>query len=408
MIDIRKYQSMSNNDNHFKLKLIKATEVEKIIVFLLVIAVSILYLMYPISLSKDSEFNEKVNINDVISQFAFAGELQKQTIFAGEFGNIVYLNEGNIESHFISISQKKEITINELIKDECEKDFLEKERELLLLKYPQKYVELLLSAAEKIYVFQDDYLEVNYNVIHLINTKRTFNLKMYYKEIADYLEFSIHINPEVQNENGFIYDPNKVSISFTFDDGPNGKRTQALIAALEDYKMTATFFMVGNKLYNDANTVKIVYDSHSEVGYHSYKHAYFTMQSEAVIKEEFAISNQILSEITGGGQLKLTRPPYGAYDKKTLNAIDNVFVRWDLDTNDWRYRDVQYIIDYVLNNYSDGSIVLFHDTYQTSIDAAVALIDTLYLLDVQVLSITDLANLKGINLQLHEMYYDFK
>ena len=115
----------------------------------------------------------------------------------------------------------------------------------------------------------------------------------------------------------------------------------------------------------------------------------------------------IFNDITGGN-FKLTRPPYGSYTKTTLNAIDNAFIRWNLDTNDWKYKDPEYIKNYVLENISNNSIILFHDSYDTTVEAIYDLIPILYLKDIQVMSVTNLANLRGMTLENHVVYYDFK
>jgi len=396
-----------NNMDQFKLKKIKITKTEKIIIVILTIMVSVVYFIVPVNL-KDKEVEYKThNIKNVLQKFIFDGQEQVKTVFENTYANVVYLNKGIVESHFINLETEKEIEFNDFIKDDKEDNFFNKIRELLLLKYPQKIVNILVNEAKKTYVFHEYYLSIEYDIANLLDTSRLFNLKVYYNEIVDYLEFKPIVSEESEVETGFSYDPSKVSVAFSFDDGPNGNKTQRLIDALEDYKMSATFFFVANKMDNDKITVKKVYDSHSEIGYHSYRHEYFTKQSTEEIKAEFAKSDSILNQITGG-HFKLSRPPYGAYNKNVLNAIDNAFIRWNLDTNDWQFKDPEYIRKYVLDNLSDNSIILFHDSYNTSVEAAITLMETLYLMDVQVLSVSELAKLRNIELSNHEVYYDFK
>ncbi|MBQ6840766.1 MAG: polysaccharide deacetylase family protein [Bacilli bacterium] len=393
--------------DQFKLKKIKATKTEKTLVLTILILIGFVYLFYPLNTVDKPILYKSENTENPAKKLEFEGELQSEILLGEQYLNVVYLNNGDVESHLVDIKNGEEISIQDFIVDEQEINFIKKEKELLLKKYPSSIVEILLESAKKEYFFKEEYLEILYDTENLVQTERSFSLKVYYVEIQDYLVFDTPSLVEHEPEDGYVTDPNKLSVSFTFDDGPNGTKTQELVDALEDYKMSATFFMVGYKLSGDAQTVKKVYDSHSEVGYHSYKHAYFTSQSSATIKEEFAISDKILNDITGG-HFKLTRPPYGAYNKNTLDSIDNSFIRWNLDTNDWRYKDVEYIKSYVLDNLSDGSIILFHDTYNTSIEAAISLLEILYLMDVQVLSISELAKVKGVSLEDHQVYYDFK
>ena len=69
---------------------------------------------------------------------------------------------------------------------------------------------------------------------------------------------------------------NNTTLIFTFDDGPNGENTLEILDYLESHNMSATFFMVGNKMSSQKDLVKKVYNSNSEIGYHSYDHTLFT------------------------------------------------------------------------------------------------------------------------------------
>lgn len=368
------------------------------------ILIAILYFLYPINTKEDNKINtSKINVDAYIASFNFLGTMEHKIVFDNKYINAVFQNNGKIESHFLCTDTLKEVTFNDFIKIDKRNEFVLKETELLQLKYPKKIVDVLINL-DKEYILYDDYIYIDYK--SSLETERTFNLKMYYKEVYEYLNFSPIVNGNYQNETGFNYSNNKISVALTFDDGPNGKKTQTLIDALEDYKMSATFFMVGRKLNSDRNTVLYVSNSHSEIGYHSYNHAYMTKQSIKDIQDEFASANDMLRSITGK-EFKLTRPPYGSYNKDIVSSINNAFILWNLDTNDWRYKDVEYIKNHVLDNLKDGDIILMHDAYQTSIDAALELIDILYMKDIQVLSISQLANLKKFDIENNKVYKRF-
>lgn len=351
-------------------------------------------------------YEKKIDEKKILERFSFKGTRLNQINFDNKYITSVYSDNNKSYSHFIDIDNNKEVKFEELIIKDKQADFNKKINELLLLKYPSKVVKEL-DKAKKEYQFNDNELIIFYETPKGLKTKRQFQLKANYNEIKEFFNFKIENDFKYENESGFDYNPNIVSVAFTFDDGPNDKKTIKLLNALEDYKMTATFFMVANKLENDKETVKKVHDSHSEIGYHSLYHKEFIKQTTEEIQNEFKLSNELLKEITGE-EFKIVRPPYGAYNDQVLKALDAPFFRWDLDTNDWRYRDVDYIVNYVKDNYKDGSIILFHDSYDTSIDAAIKLIDYFYMNNIQVMSINDLAKLKNIELKSNQIYYDFK
>ena len=388
-----------NKNNKYQLKK------NKLIILILIILIMTIYLVYPKNLSDIIVFNkpnEKTTIFDIKED-----NIVSKTTMDNKYVFIV-LNENNkIVSKILDYNTNKELPFDDIIKKNKIGDMNKKISELLYYKYPTAIASLLDNYAQKDYLFYDSYILIKYNLSQeILETNRCFDLKVYYYEIKDYLNFEVPIY-SYKNEDGFDYDENKITIVFSFDDGPNGKKTQNILNTLEDYKMSATFFMLGNKLLNDEETVKKVTNSHSEVGYHSFNHTSFIKQKISEVKNEYQTSNEIFYSLTSH-YFKYTRPPYGSYNQKVLESIDTPFVRWDIDTNDWRYHDAEYITKYVLENYSNGDIILFHDSYDTTVKAINKLVPILYNLDVQVLSITEYTKLKNINLENHKMYFDFK
>lgn len=391
----------------FKLKKIKLTNAEEIIIFILLILIGFIVLAYPIN-TKDTLVNNKPktideelkdqNINDVIYK----------SLMDNKYLLVSYNENNKIVSKVIDYKTEKIIPIESILNKNKINEYNQKIKELLLLKYPSKICDILINKGSKEYIFYDNYIQINYILSKDdLDTNRTFDLKVYYNEIKDYLNFHINSDINYENENGFNYDPNKITIVFSFDDGPNGNRTFKIVDLLEDYKMSATFFVLGNKLINGQDAVSKVYNSHSELGYHSFAHIQMTKQNAKTLQNDLIKSNEYLKQITGS-TFKYVRPPYGSYNKSTLAALDLPVLRWNLDTNDWQYKDSEYIKKYVLDNYSSGSIILFHDSYDTTVEAIEKLLPVLYNLDVQVVSVSEYSKLYNILLNNHEVYYDFK
>ena len=53
------------------------------------------------------------------------------------------------------------------------------------------------------------------------------------------------------------------------------------------------------------------------------------------------------------------------------------FVLWNIDTNDWRYHNVEYLTNYILDNVADGNVILMHDSYESTVQAALRIVDLL-------------------------------
>ncbi len=209
-----------------------------------------------------------------------------------------------------------------------------------------------------------------------------------------------NINSKTANNN------QSTTLVFTFDDGPNNENTLEILNYLESHNMSATFFMIGNKMVNQKDIIKKIYNSNSEIGYHSYDHSLFTKNSNKKIEGDFNKTNEIYYKITGD-YLSLVRPPYGAFTKNTLKILNTSFILWDKDTHDWKYKDSDFIVNYVLENAKDKDIILFHDSYKTTVDAVKKIVDIFYERNIKVLSVTNYAKENNITLE-NKIYYSFK
>ena len=73
-------------------------------------------------------------------------------------------------------------------------------------------------------------------------------------------------------------------------------------------------------------------------------------------------------------------------------------------SSDLESRNVNSIMEVVLKNPQDGDIVLFHDLYETTYESIKKLLPILYNNGFQVVSVSELMEAKGIELQNGERY----
>ena len=84
----------------------------------------------------------------------------------------------------------------------------------------------------------------------------------------------------------------------------------------------------------------------------------------------------LLSDILGPGDYWL-RPPYGIVDRSVVKWADGPLVLWSVDPEDWKDHDTGRIVAAVTEHISDGDIILMHDIYDSSVDAALGIVDIL-------------------------------
>ena len=66
-------------------------------------------------------------------------------------------------------------------------------------------------------------------------------------------------------------------------------------------------------------------------------------------------------------------------------------VMWSIDTRDWQHKNSQKTIETVLSQVKDGDIILMHDIYDPTADAAVTLIPELTARGYQLVTVSELA-----------------
>jgi peptidoglycan/xylan/chitin deacetylase (PgdA/CDA1 family) len=165
-------------------------------------------------------------------------------------------------------------------------------------------------------------------------------------------------------------------VALTFDDGPNPSTTQKILDVLKQYGARATFFVLGDRAEEFPGILKQIYDNGNEIGNHSYDHKDFKKLSTEDMLDEVEKTNQIIFNAVGARPI-LVRPPYGNITENIASEIGRACILWTVDPEDWKYKDVDIDYNNVMDNVQDGDIVLMHDIYQASADAAVQIIKEL-------------------------------
>ena len=196
-------------------------------------------------------------------------------------------------------------------------------------------------------------------------------------------------------------------MALTFDDGPNQTYTPRLLDGLKERDVHATFFLIGNLAEtNDALVWRIAAEGH-QIGNHSYDHAQLSKLSQWETKQDVQKCDEILRDILGQGDYWV-RPPYGIMTDAECACMDTPLINWSVDTEDWKSQNVDSILDIVYRDCFDGCIILFHDSYQTSVEAALAAVDHLSAQGVKFVTVGDLFAIKGITPENGKTYRSVK
>ena len=165
-------------------------------------------------------------------------------------------------------------------------------------------------------------------------------------------------------------------IALTFDDGPSRKYTPQLLEGLEGARGSCLFFLLGKNIDGNEKLVKQIQEEGHLIGNHTYNHVQLNRLSDAKAREEIVKTSNQIYEITGIYPQYL-RPPFGSWKKDMEICVEMFPVFWDIDTLDWKSKNVSSILNIVDTQVKDGSIILMHDGYATSVEAALKIVDDL-------------------------------
>lgn len=164
--------------------------------------------------------------------------------------------------------------------------------------------------------------------------------------------------------------------AITFDDGPRADTTGALLEGLMLREVPATFFLVGERIPGNEELVREMAAAGHQIGVHTYDHVLMTELSRAQYTEQVERTRAELEKILGPGDYWL-RPPYGIVNQSVVEWADGPLILWSVDPEDWKDGNVERIVAEVTGRVRDGDIILMHDIYNTSVDAALQIVDRL-------------------------------
>ncbi len=183
-------------------------------------------------------------------------------------------------------------------------------------------------------------------------------------------------------------------VALTFDDGPS-KYTDKILNILKKYDACATFFVIGNKVDFYDETLTKMLKNGNEIGNHSYSHKWLNRLSKEEFEEEITKTQTEVQKATGFTP-KLFRPTYGGYTNKLKSYTDLTFVLWDVDSSDWKVKNKDKIINNIIPNVKDGSIILMHDNHEYAVNALEDVIKKLQEKGYKFVTVSELLELKKI------------
>lgn len=192
---------------------------------------------------------------------------------------------------------------------------------------------------------------------------------------------SVGVSPDAdasQNaDDTTISDPTQnKTVALTFDDGPHPVYTAELLDGLKERGVHATFFVIGENIPGNEELIARMEAEGHLIGNHTYEHVKISDMSVEDACSQVEKTSALVREITGH-DTEFVRPPFGAWKTGMECSFVMIPVLWDVDPLDWTTSDTSLVVQRVVSETEDQDIILLHDCYESSVQAALQIVDQL-------------------------------
>lgn len=201
-------------------------------------------------------------------------------------------------------------------------------------------------------------------------------------------------------------EPDKL-VALTFDDGPSGRFTRALLEGLEERGVKSTFLLCGYRMEQYPKLTQMIHEAGHEIGLHGYSHDPMDQMCLRDLCREIDKTTALLPD---GCKASFLRPPGGQFNALTKSAAESrdlALLSWSVDPRDWATKNAAAVEAHVLYQVRDGDIVLLHDMSNSSVEAALAIVDKLLAQGFRFVTVSQLAKEKGVTAKTGQVYYRF-
>lgn len=196
-------------------------------------------------------------------------------------------------------------------------------------------------------------------------------------------------------------------IALTFDDGPSGRFTRKLLDGLSERGAKATFLLCGYRMEQYPELTQRIFEAGHEIGLHGYSHKSMEHMCRRDVAQEFEKAMALVPE---GCTVSFLRSPGGLCGSCVQSVAADMelsILSWSVDPRDWATHDAGAVEKEVLSHVRDGDVILLHDMSDSSVEAALVIVDELRKLGFRFVTASELAESREIPLIPGQKYARF-
>lgn len=196
-------------------------------------------------------------------------------------------------------------------------------------------------------------------------------------------------------------------VVLSFDDGPSGRFTRKLLDGLEERNAKATFLLCGYRIAQYPELAERILREGHEIGLHGYSHKSMQNMCQKDVAQEI---QKVMALLPEDCQVSFLRSPGGACGtcvRAAAQAQGLSILHWSVDPKDWAVHDAQAVEKAVIRQVRDGDVILLHDMSDSSVEAALAIVDALQAQGFRFVTASELAEARNVTLVPGEKYARF-
>ena len=205
----------------------------------------------------------------------------------------------------------------------------------------------------------------------------------------------------------------KPMVALTFDDGPSSVNTSKILDVLEENGARATFFVVGQRVAENAQILRRAAKLGCEIGNHTWDHKKLTELTAQQIRAQLQKTDDAVLDAIGV-RPRLVRAPCGRYGCSACSVLDRPVILWSVDPLDWSYgsdrrmntaENREAVIHAATENVRDGDIILLHDLYAFTAECCKQIVPRLREMGFSLVTVSELLDSRGIEPQAGKTYH---
>lgn len=224
-------------------------------------------------------------------------------------------------------------------------------------------------------------------------------IPLYYPQIRQYMSEKA----AVETDNQSYYK----MVALTFDDGPNGWATGQVLDVLIRTGTPATFFLVGDRITQQAYLVQREHDEGHAIASHCYEHIYANVAPMSQLKVQREKADKV--HIAAIGQApRYARAPGGFWKGLAEAEQGWPLIQWSVQAEDWRGEsgpDPRETSGNIVAGTDNGGIILLHDVMRNTTEATRLIVERLWDEGYMFVTVDELFAREGVTLEGDQGYY---